>query len=192
MFANLPTIGVYKAETDIRRDFEGLLKHEWQVNEEILKTDPDAASTTPARSLKTLTMQWRPTVSTTPLLALSGTLAALVIVATIGALARACCGAGGAAIARLLPHSAWWSRLGLRGDGARALQGLCIAVLPWIPGMDFAIAVRVLAVPFISTTVLTGQASSRRVGRPSTGSASAILSKNVSHKIDCGHLVRRQ
>lgn len=41
--------------------------------------------------------------------------------------------------------------------GAAAL--LCIAMLPWIPGMDIAIAVRVLAVPMISTTVLTAAAS---------------------------------
>jgi hypothetical protein len=41
--------------------------------------------------------------------------------------------------------------------GAQHWRGRII--VPWIPGMDIAIAVRVLAVPFISTTVLTAAAS---------------------------------
>jgi hypothetical protein len=162
MFANLPAIGVYKAETDSRRDFEGFLESiSRQVNEEILETDPDAALTTPATFVEDTddAVDAQP-LSTTPLLALSGTLAALVIVATIGALARDAAALG---VQRLHGYSlmrAWWSRLGLRGvlsTGAAAL--LCIAVLPWIPGMDIAIAARVLAVPFISTTALTAAAS---------------------------------
>ncbi|WP_152348920.1 hypothetical protein [Brevibacterium sp. CFH 10365] len=162
MFANLPAIGVYKAETADRRDFKGFLESiSRQVNEEILEVDPDAALTTPATFVEDTedAVDAEP-LSTTPLLVLSGGLAALVIVATIGALARDAAVLG---VQRLHGYSlmrAWWSRLGLRGvmsTGAAAL--LCVAVLPWIPGMDITIAVRVLAVPLISTTVLTAAAS---------------------------------
>lgn len=106
MFANLPAIGVYKAETGNRRDFEGFLESiSRQVNEEILETDPDAALTTPATFVEDTddAVDAQP-LSTTPLLALSGTLAALVIVATTGALARDAAALGVQRL-RLLPHA---------------------------------------------------------------------------------------